>query len=102
VQLLQLQHPSVGWSGVAVPATLTVQGLWVSSETVTAALAFGTELSQVNASQFRSRVAVEQSGATWIPTWPALSGFWQLLGFGQLPGAVQERQYQPFTWNPIW
>jgi hypothetical protein len=101
VQLLQLQQASVGWSGLAVLETTTVQGLELWSVTATAALAFGTEASQVNVSQFWSKVAVEQSGATWMPTWPALSGFWQLFGFGQSPGATQDRQYQPFTWKPI-
>jgi hypothetical protein len=101
VQLLQLQQPSVGCKVLAVLATITVQGLELWSVTVTEALAFGTELSQVNVSQFWSRAAVEQSAATWMPTWPALSGFWQFLGLGQFPGATQERQYHPSTWNPI-
>ena len=86
---------------LAVFATTTVQGLELWSVTLTAALALGTELSQVNAFQFWSKVAEEQSAATSIPTWPALSGFWQFFGLGQSPGPTQERQYQPLTWNPI-
>jgi hypothetical protein len=101
VHLLQQQQPSVGCNVLAVLATVTVQGLELVSVTLTAALALGTEASQVNAVQFWINVAVEQSGATWIPTWPALSGFWQSFGFGQFPGAVQDRQYHPLTWNPI-
>jgi hypothetical protein len=79
-----------------------VQGLWLWSVTVTAELALGTELSQVKSEKFCSKVAVEQSAATWTATWPALSGFWQLFGFGQFPGEMHVRQYQPLTWKPIW
>jgi hypothetical protein len=49
-------------------ATLTVHGFELSSVTLTAWLALGTMPSQVNASQFWSSLAVEQSAATSMPT----------------------------------
>jgi len=101
VQLEQLQHSSVGVSGLAVDATTTVHGFELCSVTLTAWLAFGTKLSQVKSEKFWISVAVEQSAAISTATWPALSGFWQLFGFGQPPGDVQVRQYQPFSWKPI-
>ena len=84
-----------------VPMT-TVHGLLLCSVTVTASLALGTRSSQVKESKFCTSFAVEQSEAISTATCPALSGFRQPFGFGQLPGLVQVRQYQPFTWKPIW
>ena len=63
MQLLQLQHWSVGVSMVDVGSTTTVHGVDVCSLTVTAWLAFGTKLSHVKSEKFLISIAVEQSAA---------------------------------------